>query len=415
LARHEFRGQEHSFFDSAAIGLESKQAEAAAKTRRELDWPQLVEQSLRSVARLFEDSPTNITFFHNTTAGVQRVFLRLSHLQGARLPTLLTTDTEYPGIMAMVDENWNGRVVVAKIAESINRGRAGEVADRLVESVLASRPSVVYLSHIGRANGYRLDETVLSKIKELDPRILLIIDGAQACGNIFIKQELLDLVDFYVTSGHKWLCGKHTLGIVRAHNHWRLKDPSQSYSRTSTASGTGNRAVLLSFNKAIEDLNGEIEDNQTAEQRLRAIEDHNKGLARAFSAKINERWQIRSLGEMNGDAWQWNGIVAVRLPSQRILDELCELSKRRRVKFTVLKSEDWRDDVGGESLGPRYSLDPSAFEPDRFFKDLHLRGKPIHGTGPAWVRFCFHYFHAESDVDGLIEMIGSAIQSAQKN
>jgi selenocysteine lyase/cysteine desulfurase len=47
-----------------------------------------------------------------------------------------------------------------------------------------------------------------------DDRIMLVVDGAQAVGNISVGREVLSASDFYATSGHKWLLGKSSLGFL---------------------------------------------------------------------------------------------------------------------------------------------------------------------------------------------------------
>lgn len=371
----------------------------------------MVEQGAKSIAHLINGAPSQITFFHNTTAGVQRIFLRLSHLFGPAVPTLLTTDLEYPGIVSLVDENWNGRLIMTQIAELINTGQADLVTERLKRSILATRPSVVYLSHVGRANGYRIDEDIVHYIKEVNPSTVIIIDGAQACGNIYLDRGFLEEVDFYVTSGHKWLCAKATLGIVHAHENWKLKDPAQSYSKTQASTGTGNSSALLSLRRAVADFNGETTP-QTPELRMRDIESHNRRLAEYFSSEMVRRCGLKSLGILNGEharGWRCNGIVVVNLPSEEIVNEL-QKQPAANFKFTVLTDENWRDKkVGGEPLGGRYLLDCDASEAKHFFKQVDFQDKPIPGTGPYWSRFCFHYYHTKTDVDDLVEKIERVI------
>ena len=179
-----------------------------------------------------------VCVFHNTTAGVQRILLRLSHLLGRSDATLLLTDLEYPGIVSAVDETWTGKVVMAQVAPLIWRGEADRITQKIEQSILLSRPSVVYFSHVARATGYRIEEGLVGFIRRIMPRSVIVFDGAQACGNIHIGDDLLPNIDFYLTSGHKWLCGQQTLGLVYAHESWGLKDPAQSYSMTRVSTGS---------------------------------------------------------------------------------------------------------------------------------------------------------------------------------
>lgn len=414
--------QKRHFFNSAWVGLESLTA-CEAVVKAEGGWSEVVEEAKAQVGVLLQQPPHNITVFHNTTAGVQRIFLRLRHLLESSNPTLLMSDLEYPGIVSLVDENWQGRLVMAEVANLVWENEAALVEEALKHAIQIARPSVIYLSHVARTNGYCLNEGVIDFIREVNPRAVIIIDGAQACGNIHVGKSFLDKIDFYVTSGHKWLCARPTLGLVCAHNRWKLPDPAQSYSMRSGSGGTGNLDALRSLIAAVQDFNG-ASTSQGSTDRMLTIEEHNRMLARGFSDAMKEfGWY--SVGAENeglhsdsdkSSLWRWSGIVAYRNFDKKVAQKLerdgnsnCEGEFKTVQAF--IEPEHWRDPSGGEAPGPRYILkcDPRE-ETIVQMRPVTLRDEinPVPPSG--CLRFCFHYYHSWEDVEFLLTSIKQAIE-----
>jgi selenocysteine lyase/cysteine desulfurase len=393
-------------FDSASIGTcpttaDGDDSNQAPSEKDPFDWDKEVEVVQSKFGKLLGQPAKTISIFHNTTAAVQRVLLRLSQLFGASEPTLLLTDLEYPGIVSAVDEEWVGRVVMAKLSDLIwTTGGAG-ITEKLKECILMSRPSVVYLSHIARASGYRIEEhKILDFIRRYLPQTVIVLDGAQACGNIHVTSQILAKVDIYVTSGHKWLCGKQTLGLVYAAEDWRLKDPAQSYSMTRVPTGTGSKDVIVSLLTSLRDFNGELK-NQTASNRMRTVEKHNADLAEDFCSKIRKMGS--HISHVKNSQWRWNGIATIVFDSP---DLIAELRKREQsLKFTSLGNESWREDFGGAPPGNRYLLDPNSKKP---FERVNFSRKYVPKIEGYPARFCFHYYHSTADVDRLIFQLKTA-------
>ena len=416
-----------SYFNSASIGIspysDQRATANSAKKRsnsraNDFNWDEAVGIVQEKFGKLLGQPTNTISIFHNTTAGVQRTLLRLGQLFGASEPTLLLTDLEYPGIVSAVDEEWPGRVVMASLCDLIWRGEVFRITDKLKQCIRMARPSVVYISHIARATGYRIEEEeIISFIRATLPKTVIVIDGAQACGNILVSKELLDEIDIYVTSGHKWLSGKQTLGLVYAAEQWRLKDPAQSYSMTSVSTGTGSEEVIRSLQKSLTDLNGEL-TGDTAEARMNEVEQHNGDLAEYFSGRLASLGIAKHIAQgsekrppnRQAKAWKWNGIATIVFDSPEVPMRLQKMN--RTLEFTSLPNERWRDDLGGLAPGKRYCLDPDIvysdpnkkdpFQPANF-KEIHV--PKLEGYV---ARFCFHYYHSSDDVNNLISLIREA-------
>ena len=202
-----------------------------------LDWEDakaLVNERLEKLLGVSEDK---VSLFHNTTVGVQRILTRILQLSRQQEIVFLTTDFEYPGIMAMADECWPGPLYIVKVEEMIWNKQADQVSEAIKQAILLTRPTVVYLSHVSRGVGYVLKQDVVDFIRAVSPGTIIILDGAQAIGNIDVSSHIIDMTDFYVTSGHKWLGGQATLGVV-------LADPAALADSTRTL-GVGRTAPAV--------------------------------------------------------------------------------------------------------------------------------------------------------------------------
>jgi len=246
------------YFDTASVGIFNSTSDKYTK-----DWNIAVDNVKKEYMELLiggVDSSSieanMIHIFHNTTAAIQRVFQILNKRIFHSRTNLLTTDAEYPGIIAAAYENWAGDIHIAKIDELIWQNRTKEVIETLKKAFLLTKPQVFFVSHVFRATGYSFPlMQMVNFIKNVKPDTVIIVDGAQAVGNITISKDVLDNVDFYITSGHKWLCGKTTLGLAYAKMGWDLKDPAQSYSLKLCSGGTGDFDVLYSSYDSLKNLN----------------------------------------------------------------------------------------------------------------------------------------------------------------
>jgi len=411
-----------AFFNAAGVGLPSEES-VQASLRPSDGWDAVLGEVRDHFRQLLGVPEEYVTIFHNTTAGIQRVFLRIGHLLTSRNAMLLTTDLEYPGTVAMADECWQGPMVIAEIAHLIWEGRCDEVLDVLKRSFLLTRPAVIYISHVARGFGYPLDLEFIRFVKSVNPSTIIVIDGAQAIGNIAIGEELLSLVDFYVTSGHKWLGGKPTLGVVYAHPKWHIPDQAQAYSRLSGSGGTGNLETLRSTAVALRDFRADEYTLDDCTSRSRQIADHNAALSSLF-CELLESEGIKLFPLMtkrnNRGHWPVNGIVVVQghlapyasaIDTSGDLRKLEQLETAGRVMAAYVKSEPWVM-PGGGSRAPRalaqYQGDSIVLRPI----DLREDGLCVPMPNSGLLRFCFHYFHSSADVRALVRLLGAVDERA---
>jgi len=406
-----------TFFNAASIGEESDEAKKDAMDDA-IRWESALEEMKEQYSKLLGTSAQHVTVFHNTTAGVQRIFLRLTHLLRGHRATLLTTDLEYPGIIALVDETWHGRVIIAQVAELINKGRGQEVSEQLKQLFLLTQADVIYISHIARAFGFHLEKSFLEFVRQVNPQTVLIVDGAQAVGNIVVRSPFLNLVDFYVASGHKWLCGKQTLGLIWCPPEWKLADPAQSYSRRTGSGGTGVVAALRSLAKALQDFN-DFPGTEQDGQRMMEIEEHNARLGSLFLNGLREHGIPVGLMRPQNAAGA-NGIVSIPSLGTAVAEDLKpdkvqsdheHDKKQLPIDFTPIREEPLVPEEGGEAPGPRFLLRLAG--PELQVERRRLREARTVTPLPAGgvYRFCFHYYHSKLHVDNLIERIDASFRS----
>lgn len=395
-ARFRYRGASRHF-NAAWIGIESIEGEKAAATGS-TTWEKALSAVQQKCAQLCGTGGDRVTVHHNTTAGVQRVFSRINHLLGRQVATLLTTDLEYPGIIASVDENWQGRMVMASVADMVWGRRGREVERALQRAFLLAEPDVVYVSHVARASGFELPlKAFASFVREVNPRTVIIADGAQALGNIAVDSEVLDLVDFYVASGHKWLCGRTTLGIVYSAPAWRLHDPAQAYSRRSGSGGTGSEHALRSLAKSLD----EFLARKGGKARMPQVAKHNAALARYFLDRLEEvGCTVRVVSRQRN--WMLNGIVSILGPDSALLDRIHQAG----LSVSHLVEEQWRGPEGGDAPGSRFLVRVSptgaSIEVNRQ-PDFRNLSAPLPPGGV--LRVCFHVYHSRADVDRLVQAV----------
>lgn len=410
--RFNFPGSE-GFFDCAAIGLESKEARDVAKIPGAVaDWETAVDQVKTEFALFLGCMESHVAVFYNTTAAAQRILLCLKRAMGSYQGTLLLTDAEYPGIIAAAHEYWDGGIAIARISRLLWRGRTAEAEDVLARTFLASRPCVVYVSHVSRAVGYTLPLQLLTFMKSVLPRLVIVIDGAQAIGNVAVTKDVLEIADFYLSSGHKWLCGKPALGLVHSRDVWSLSDQAQGYSSRSGSAGTGSLEVLRSTARALRDFNGSATSASSGEERgrrIRSIAQWNATLAREFAGAASRLGNgIRVVGD---SSWDRNGIVTLRDPGGRITGDALS---RFGIQATHLRAEPYFTAGTIEPAGRRFTLGLVGEG-----NDVRAQVTPISldqastddPAGGGW-RFSFHYYHEEDDVKSLVRALEKIVTEA---
>lgn len=412
-SKHEFENPD-KFFNCGFIARSSNEVISASRKEELEDWNVLLLQLRKLLARLFgSDDPArktaagekHVSLFHNTTGAVQRVLGRVLNELGGSGVTLLTTDLEYPGCIAALDDQWLGTLVLARVAGFIygdaNGGQVAEAALR--KAFLISRPRVVYLSHVSRSTGHVISTNLLRFMKEVNPRCLIILDGSQAVGNISVESDILAYVDFYLTSGHKWLGGVPALGIVWSRDRtWRIDDPAQSLALSSGSGGTANLAAMQSLQMALTDLVGLY-----PEVRLAQIARRNREIATVFLRELRRRLGRDHIKPIGGAPQ--SGLLALTVPDIKVVRKLEGKDSAIYKGFTHIAREDFVHRFRA-SVDTRLAID--GLEGDKpQFVSINLENEPVPLPPEETIRFCFHYYHTADEARKLAAIVADAVST----
>jgi selenocysteine lyase/cysteine desulfurase len=364
-------------------------------------WHTFIDSVKRRICGLFaphdHESLTyhldNISLFTNTTGAFCRILTVIERYYEDSRPTLMTSDLEFPGCLTAIDDSWRHPVVMAQIAGMLTD--TSDDIDKLLHDALVSaynivKPRVVLVSHVMRTTGQVISVDTLRYFKEANPAVITILDGSQAIGNVVVDQEVLECVDFYIASGHKWLGGMTTTGFVwRNDNRWTVDDPTQSLAYRGQLGGTGNGAAWASLLMAIDDLT-----KTRANSRLHEIADHNQQLGQLFLSEIEGCSNIRPVTPRN-EGKPPSGLVTIDVDPPAG-DTVEKALQGRGFEFTVIGYEEiwWRSPATN-----RYLVSWQDGMPRIKPAEPHTHTRPA--TVRTEARFCFHYWHCEDDVRTL--------------
>lgn len=399
------------YFNSASLGLVPSDVIAASTGPIDRSWDDLIAHARHSIGSLLAprddrsyryDPNKSITLFMNTTSAFARILSQIDKDYAGSNATLLTTDLEYPGCVAAIDDSWSGPVVMARVADRLLTN-AGD-PDRLLHNALVRaynfvKPRVVLVSHVMRTTGQAISTKTLKYFREANPRVVVVLDGSQAIGNVVVTEEVLAEVDFYIASGHKWLCGMTTSGFVwqREPNRWKVADPGQSLAHDLQLGGAGNAAAWSSLIRSIDDM---VQEHPKT--RLRSIAHDNRALGGLFRAELKAAGADVDFITPYRHSQPPSGLVTVGLP--RNGEAIVEALARDGYDITVLGYEQvrWRSKVSNRFL---LECDPTfpaitAAEDDTATHRNDARTE---------VRLCFHHWHTEDDVRMLVQTIAAAV------
>lgn len=196
---------------------------------------------------------------------------------------LVITDCEHPAVAQMARVTWprgTDRIVEIALADLLWRKTAPSnahdmVVERYREAAKDTDVQAVVVPHVVWFNGATLDVArICREIKSVAPLVTTIVDGAQASGHVPIgvehpSQENTD-IDFYLASGHKWLCGPEAVGFLRIGQRFRPGSGCEECGRSLAA--------------------GDVLTDSTAiglQQSAAQVGTQHRGLARGFNACLS--------------------------------------------------------------------------------------------------------------------------------
>jgi selenocysteine lyase/cysteine desulfurase len=326
-----------------------------------------LEGFFHNMSRLLSNvAPQRITLHDRTTAALSFALAEsLDHVKSTaphRPPVLATTDCEFPDVRRAVIANFeqsHGLVVhEAPISDLI---WDAEPRTRLTEKLftfLADRqPDIVLLSHVLYWSGTVLDlAEITRRLRELERPPVLIIDGAQALGNVNVGAELFDAADYYACCAHKWLLVPHTLGILVRHEKNLAERHGlrqfRQHPRPYSSYVSGKQTLGCTINlESYFGLNAMLQD-ELLSTGINRIAEHNQKLCEMFLESVLP--------------------VAARVPGAP-----------PRCSFASLS-------FGNQSEAVFRTL-------ERRNITCNLLKSHYNGAVQKLIRFGFHYFHSEND------------------
>lgn len=207
---------DHTYLNTGTEGLLAEPVladyqEAIARQEREghaaLEWRYAeLERTRQAVADLLRAPTDTIAFTRNATDGHNIVLFGIAWKPGDEL---LISDQEHPALShpaAYLEDRSKVRVRVFAVDPD------PRVTEQNVLAALSKRTRLIAFSHVSCESGIRLPAQRICQLAR-DQGVWSLLDGAQSLGAIPV--DLPDLAcDFFVSNGHKWLCGPKGTGIL---------------------------------------------------------------------------------------------------------------------------------------------------------------------------------------------------------
>ncbi len=183
-------------------------------------------ENLRSLISNYLNVNQNISFRNNTTS------ILIDVLQSIDVKddyTLIYSDLEHPCVQNVIPHFFpKDKIVFLKLYDLLLDGDFEKIEEKL--SAVYAEKSIYLFSHVLWNTGVKLNIELMSKnIKKHNSDNLIIIDGAQAVGNLpqlFSNEFENNIIDFYVGCTHKWIGTKNLLGFVVVSDEIMLKKQS---------------------------------------------------------------------------------------------------------------------------------------------------------------------------------------------
>ena len=203
-------------------------------------------------------------------------------------------------------------------------------------------------------------------IKDEDFKLVYIVDGAQAVGNIFIDPAVTAACHFYAVCSHKWLLGHYSMGILLRNDEALTAsgiNPFESnVNNTPAEQQYTNRHQLAKSIPFETYVSTSIMLSDINHHGMERIAAHNRALSRSFVKGLYDLNNIYTVVNTDCEC----GIVTIRVNSGQTAKSV------------------------NKQLANLYSITGDVFEPDGVEDKSSL------------LRFSFHYFMGDRDVNKLL-------------
>ena len=232
----------------------------------------------QQAAELLGCTMDEIGITRSTTDGMNAVAQGLRLQAGQRV---IITDQEHPGGRSGWDylaQKQGVGLDVIPIPIGENDGPA--IVDRIARAITPATRAIS-ISHVLTSTGFLVPIADIARLAR-SRGVLLIVDGAQAAGNIAVDVKSLGC-HAYATSGHKWLMGPKGTGLLYLSNEpgnpiepMQYLDSRRYYSESS---GVGNMPGVIGLGVAIASLRT---------TGMAAVEQHNIDLRNRLYAGLRQ-------------------------------------------------------------------------------------------------------------------------------
>ena len=180
------------------------------------------EKLRERIADLLNVYPDDIIFVTSTTRAIDVA------LECSQPALVITTDQEHDSeyrLLDLMSHKYGTRVVKIPVIGNVSReGWEADFVERVVNASTGNKETVLLLSHVCFANGWVLPvQDICTRLSKLNPRVPVIVDGAHAIGQLEVSLAGFPF-RFYAFSGHKWLFGPPSLGILVLSQEIRLNN-----------------------------------------------------------------------------------------------------------------------------------------------------------------------------------------------
>jgi cysteine desulfurase/selenocysteine lyase len=181
------------------------------------------ERAREAVATLINASQKEIVFTRNTTEGINLIMYALATNVVRPGDEIVTTIMEHHSNFVPWQQIAAHTNAVFKLIHLNSKGKLGITDEQTgevgLDGVITKKTKLLCITHVSNVLGtINPIASIVKRAREINPGIIVIVDGAQAVGHIPVDVKALDC-DFYAFSGHKMfgptgagvLYGKKTL------------------------------------------------------------------------------------------------------------------------------------------------------------------------------------------------------------
>lgn len=169
---------------------------------------QMVQEVRAKVAKHFNAEINNTIFSNSTTDGINLIADGLFNELDVNSEIVITEIDHHANQLPWIKvaKRKNATILVARVEEyhKDESHSLWRLNKEHLLSLINHRTKIVAINHVSNSNGSVLDIVEVSKrIKEINPRAIIIVDGAQSCSTVGIDFRNSG-VDTYIFSGHKF-------------------------------------------------------------------------------------------------------------------------------------------------------------------------------------------------------------------